>query len=89
MTFEEEESFLNSYLDDSKSGLIVSIAQLHKEYDNIIGKTTPASTFYRLLQCHNWRKVLPDTRHPKGEPSLQEDFKKNNQNSYGRSSSDK
>ncbi|MDR2367034.1 MAG: winged helix-turn-helix domain-containing protein [Deltaproteobacteria bacterium] len=76
MTFDEEESFLNSYLDDAKAGLIISIPKLHNEYNNIVDKITPASTFYRLLKRHNWRKVLPDMRHSKGDPALQKDFKK-------------
>jgi hypothetical protein len=76
MTFEEEELFLKSHLDDAEAGMIISVPKLHEEYNNIVGKITPPSTFYRLLKRHNWRKVLPDTRHPKGDPTLQEDFKK-------------
>jgi transposase len=32
---------------------------------------------YRLLQRHGWRKVAPDTRHPKSDPLTQEQWKKN------------
>jgi hypothetical protein len=31
---------------------------------------------YRLLARHGWRKVAPDTRHPKSRPEVQEDWKK-------------
>ena len=30
-----------------------------------------------VLARHGWRKVAPDTRHPKTDPALQEDWKKN------------
>ncbi|MDR0724137.1 MAG: winged helix-turn-helix domain-containing protein [Endomicrobium sp.] len=76
MSFEEEEQFLNTYLDDAKSGFILTIPKLHNEYNLLVGKTTPKSTIYRILERHNWRKVLPDTRHPKGDPVVQEEFKK-------------
>jgi hypothetical protein len=32
---------------------------------------------YRLLARHGWRKVAPDTRHPKSDPAEQERWKKN------------
>ena len=32
---------------------------------------------YRLLERHGWRKVAPDTRHPKAQPSVQDEWKKN------------
>ena len=36
-----------------------------------------ASVVYRLLARHGWRKVAPDTRHPKSDPLVQEEWKKN------------
>jgi hypothetical protein len=35
------------------------------------------STTYRLLARHGWRKVQPDTKHPKSDPAAQDEFKKN------------
>jgi hypothetical protein len=29
---------------------------------------------YRLLERHRWRKVAPDTRHPKAESAVQEEW---------------
>ncbi|MEK7675971.1 MAG: winged helix-turn-helix domain-containing protein [Verrucomicrobiota bacterium] len=31
---------------------------------------------YRFLARQGWRKVAPDTRHPKSDPQVQEDWKK-------------
>jgi transposase len=76
LTFEEESQFLEQHLDDAKSGYIITMPELHIEYNKLVGKTTPKSTFYRMVKRHNWRKVLPDTRHPKGDPQVQEEFKK-------------
>jgi hypothetical protein len=35
------------------------------------------SAYYRLLARHGWRKVTPDTRHPKSKPEVQEEWEKN------------
>jgi transposase len=76
MTFEEETQFLDNYLLKAQEGHIITMPYLHEEYNRQVGKKTPKSTFYRMLKRHDWRKVLPDTRHPKGDPEVQEEFKK-------------
>jgi hypothetical protein len=76
MTFEEETKFLDEWAGKAIEGLIVTMPELHAAYNRAAGRVTPRSTFHRLLKRHNWRKVLPDTRHPKGAPLLQEEFKK-------------
>jgi transposase len=73
MTFEEETQFLDEFMEKAKSGLIVTMPELHNHYNLRVGKITPKSTFYRLLKRHDWRKVLPDTRHPKGDVKIQEE----------------
>jgi hypothetical protein len=40
-------------------------------------KKVAASVVYRLLARHGWRKVAPDTRHPKSDPAAQLDGKEN------------
>ena len=35
------------------------------------------SVVYRLLARHGWRKVAPDTQHPKSDPVVQAEWKKN------------
>jgi hypothetical protein len=37
-------------------------------------KTVAASLVYKLLARHGWRQVAPDTRHPKSDPEVQEDW---------------
>jgi hypothetical protein len=39
----------------------------------------PPSTVYRLLARHGWRKIAPDTCHPKRDVEAQETFKKTSQ----------
>jgi transposase len=74
--FEKEAQFLEKHIEDAKAGIVITMPKLHDEYNKLVGKKTPKSTFYRMLKRHNWRQVLPDTRHPKADPELQEEFKK-------------
>jgi transposase len=80
MTHEEESQFLATFFGKALAGQLVTIPELHAAYNLQVGKETPKSTIYRLLKRHNWRKVLPDTRHPKGDPTVQEEFKKKHSN---------
>jgi transposase len=36
-----------------------------------LGQPVKPSVVYRLLARHGWRKVAPDTRHPKSNPEVQ------------------
>jgi transposase len=74
--FEEEAQFLAPYLPVAQDGQIITAKELHHEYNKFVGRDTAPSTFYRLLKRHDWRLVLPDTRHPKASPEAQEEFKK-------------
>ena len=46
-----------------------------------LGHPVAASVVYRMLARHGWRKVAPDTRHPKSDPQVQEEWKKTPRNS--------
>jgi transposase len=76
MTIEEENEFLSKWQDKALNGLILTIPELHGEFNKSVGKIIPRSTIYRMLHRHNWRKVKPDTKHPKSDPVQQEEFKK-------------
>ncbi|MDR1086623.1 MAG: winged helix-turn-helix domain-containing protein [Deltaproteobacteria bacterium] len=50
--------------------------KLQAEYNQWAGRITPKSIFCNLLKRHNWRKILPDKKHPKSSPAGQTEFKK-------------
>jgi transposase len=80
MAIYEEAQFLDEWNEKATAGHIITMPELHSAFNERVGKETPKSTFYRLLKRHGWRKVLPDTRHPKGNPEIQEEFKKKHLN---------
>ena len=76
MTFEEEQAFLEPWVAIAETGGVLVVPPIHKALEEKIGRKIPASTIYRLLARHGWRKVTPDTCHPKKDAEAQEAFKK-------------
>jgi transposase len=77
MTVEEEREFLHDWESKATEGGVLSVPPIHAALVEKLGRTIPISTTYRLLARHCWRKVQPDTKHPKSDPEIQEEFKKN------------
>ncbi len=79
LTREEEERFLAPFWEKAERGELTTTRVIHQAYEEQIGHQTHETTIYRLLARHNWRKILPRSRHPKADKEAQEDFKKNSQ----------
>ncbi len=77
MTLEEERDFLGAWVAKANEGGVLSVPPIHAALMARLGRSIPMSTTYRLLARHGWRKVQPDTKHPKSKPIVQEEFKKN------------
>lgn len=77
LSIEEEREFLSQWQEQAKAGGVLTVPPLHAALVARLGHDVPLSTTYRLLARHGWRKVQPDTKHPKSEPALQDEFKKN------------
>ena len=77
MTLEEEQEFLRNWEVKAIEGGVLSVPPIHAALVERLGRSIPMSTTYRLLARHGWRKVQPDTKHPKSKPEIQEEFKKN------------
>lgn len=77
MTVEEEREFLAQWEKPAIVGGVLTVPPIHAALVERLGHDTPMSTTYRLLARHGWRKVQPDTKHPKSDPALQDEFKKN------------
>jgi transposase len=79
MTVEDEREFLRTWESRATEGRVLSVPPIHAALLKKLGRTVPISTTYRLLARHGWRKIQPDTKHPKSDPKVQEEFKKNSQ----------
>ena len=77
LTQEEEDDFLQPWLESAATGNLVVVSPIRAALAQRLGQPVKPSVVYRLLARHGWRKVAPDTRHPKSKPEVQEAWKKN------------
>jgi Winged helix-turn helix len=80
-TSEQEAAALDKVLHDAHLGGVVIIPRMKPLIEKELGKTMALSGIYRMLKKHNWRKLAPDTQHPKGDPLARQAWKKNSPNS--------
>ena len=74
---QEEQKFLQTWIDKAEKGGVLVVPPIHAALEKKLGRSIAASTVYRMLARHGWRKIEPDTSHPKGNMQAQEEFKKN------------
>lgn len=79
MTVEEEREFLREWEAKATEGGVLSVPPIHAALLEKLGRNVPISIAYRLLARHGWRKIQPDTKHPKSDPKVQQEFIKNSQ----------
>src|SRR4026209_1929266 len=72
----EEAAFLAPFIERAAQGQIVTAKLIKEAFEQRLGHEVDESTIYRLLQRHQWRKVMPRPIHPEADPKAQEAFKK-------------
>src|ERR1700690_3602717 len=77
LSWEEEEAFLTRWVEQARQGGVLVVSPLRAALAERWGRKIAPSVVYRLLARHGWRKVAPDTRHPKCDPAAQAEWKKN------------
>jgi transposase len=77
MSPEEEKAFLAPFFSQAERGGMLVVAPIKAAYEKALGRSVPESTVYRFLARHDWRKLAPRPRHPKGSPERREAWKKN------------
>lgn len=82
MSVEEESEFLRPWVEKAETGGVLVVPPIRAALEEQMNHPVAPSTVYRMLARHGWRKVEPDTCHPKRDPQAQNDFKKNFQKSW-------
>ena len=77
LSWEEEEAFLAPWVETARQAGVLVVSPLRAALAEKLGRKIAPSVVYRLLARHGWRKVAPDTRHPKSDPAAQSEWKKN------------
>ena len=77
LSWEEEAAFLAPWAEQARHAGVLVVSPLRAALAERLGRKISPSVMYRLLARHGWRKVTPDTRHPKSDPAAQAEWKKN------------
>jgi transposase len=77
MSVEQEREFLAPFIEQAKTGGVLVVGDIKAALDKRLGRTVALSSAYNLLHRHDWRKLVPDKRHPQSDPLAQEAWKKN------------
>ena len=72
----EEQAFLEPFFKKALTGQIVTVAEIKLEWEKVLGRKVHKTTVYRLLERHEWRKVVPRPFHEQAKADEQEAFKK-------------
>ena len=65
MSEAEEEEILAEFREQAEAGQIVEVKEIKQAFDEKLGRDTGTGYIYMLLERHEWRKVMPRSRHPK------------------------
>jgi transposase len=86
LTVAQEREFLAPFIEQAQTGAVLLFSQIKAALDKRLDREVALSSTYNLLHRHNWRKLVPDKRHPQSDPLAQEEWKKNSPKSSTKSS---
>lgn len=76
LSWQAEKELIESFKKKAKLGHITTVKEIKLAYEQKIGHPVHKTTIYRLLDRHEWHKIVPRPNHPKEDSVAQEDFKK-------------
>ena len=65
MSLEDEREFVEAYRKQAESGQVIEVKAIRDAYEKKVGHSIGKGQIYRVLGRHEWRKVMPRSRHPK------------------------
>ena len=77
LTAQEEVEFLKPWAEQAQNAGLLVLSPIRAALALRVGHPVKASVVWRLLARHGWRKVAPDTKHPKNDPKVMNAWKKN------------
>lgn len=73
MDYAAEAALLEPYREKARQGQIVEVSEIKAEYEKAVGHRIGGGQIYCVLKRHNWRKVMPRSKHPQkaGEEAME------------------
>ena len=76
MTEEEEAAVLAECEQEAEAGKMLTVEKVREKLEEKLGRKTSPNYVYRVLGRHNWRKVMPRSKHPKAASQEEQDSSK-------------
>ncbi len=76
LSWDAEKQLIDSFKEKARRGQVATAIQIKQAYELKCGFSVNKTTIYRLLERHQWRKIVPRSSHPKKDPSAIDEFKK-------------
>ena len=77
LTIEEERELLRPLFEQAGKGEIATATHIKHLFEERVGHEVDDSTIYRLLERHEWRKLVPRPFHPQADKEEQKRFVQN------------
>jgi transposase len=81
VSLKAEKAFIEKHTKEAELGGILVVGELKQAFEKEMNLSISSSAFYKLLERHNWRKIMPRKKHPKQDPEALGAFKKTSQKS--------
>ena len=76
MTEAEEAAVLAECEEEAEAGNILTVEKVRRKLEEKLGRRTSPNYAYRVLRRHDWRKVMPRSKHPKAASREEQDSSK-------------
>lgn len=76
LSWSQEQQLIESFKERARKGHIATAKEIKNAYEQKVGQQVHKTTIYRLLERHQWHKIVPRPSHPKQDAQAQEEFKK-------------
>lgn len=76
LSWSEEKQLIDSFKEKAVKGHIATAKEIQLAYEKKVGFAVHKTTIYRLLERHQWRKIVPRPAHPQEDSQVKEAFKK-------------
>lgn len=73
---EQEKQLIEPFKEKARRGQVATAMQIKLAYEKECGFLVHKTTIYRLLERHQWRKIVPRPTHPKKDSNAVDEFKK-------------
>ena len=65
LSIDEEKKLLSYFEEKANKGQLITVKEIEQEYIKLVEHSIATGQIYKVLKRHNWRKVMPRSKHPK------------------------